>query len=585
MIGQTLNNRYMISTRLGKGAMGIVYRATDTQTGREVALKVISSQLAIEPEILERFKREGEALRQLKHPNIVEYIDAFEYQEQYVIVMEHVPGGNLFDMQRQGRMPIERVCQIALDLCDALIRAHRLNIIHRDIKPENVLMSQNGTPKLADFGLARLSQDTRMTRSGTQFGTPPYMAPEAWEGKTLDAQADIWSLGVLMFEMLTGRVPYNADTPLAVMNQVFTSQPPDLKRLRSNLPRHLVKIIKRMLAHDKKQRYQTMREVAVDLERNQAAPPPVHTNAKRLAMLGLGLIFIAGLVTGGIVLADNRRSSQVSAAPPATQAPIEDGQEEDGATILAATELTTATVTPTPGVGSTITAEDGATLVFIPEGEFIMGSDTAEEAQPVHRVNLAAFWIDQTEVTNAMYRKCVDDGACKQPRSTHSSSHPLYYGNPEFDNYPMIRVDWHTAKAYCSWAGRALPTEAQWEKAARGTTGRIYPWGNDLPNGGLLNYNNDVGDVTEVGSYPSGASIYGVLDMTGNVFEWTTTLYKPYPYEADDGREDLSVSDARVLRGGAWSSNGNFIRATTRIRSNPTNSTDYYGFRCALDFP
>ncbi len=293
MIGQTLNKRYKITSRLGKGAMGTVYRATDSQTSQEVALKVISGELSINPEMLERFKREGEALRQLKHPNIVGFLDAFEYEEQYVIVMEYISGGSLHELIKQGALPVERAQQIALDLCDALIRAHRLNIIHRDLKPENVLITADGIPKLADFGVARLNEGTRMTRSGTQVGTPYYMAPEAWEGKNLDAQADIWSLGVVLFEMLTGQVPFGGDTGPAVMNKVFTSQPPDLKRMRSETPSGLAKIVSRMLTRDKKRRYPTMREVAVDLERGQRATSVVAKakSPRRLpALIGIGVI-------------------------------------------------------------------------------------------------------------------------------------------------------------------------------------------------------------------------------------------------------------------------------------------------------
>ena len=269
MIGQKLNNRYEVTTRLGKGAMGTVYRAVDLQSGREVAVKVISSELAVDPAMLERFKREGEALRQLRHVNIVGFIDAFQHGELSIIVMEHVSGGSLYDLIKKGRLPIESAVQIALDLCDALIRAHRLKIIHRDIKPENILIDEDGTPKLADFGVARLSEGTRMTRSGVQVGTPYYMSPEAWEGKALDAQADIWSLGVVVFEMLTGQVPFGGDTPLAVMSRINTTPPPDLKKLRSDVPSSLAKIISRMLTRNKQRRYQTMREVAVDLEREQ----------------------------------------------------------------------------------------------------------------------------------------------------------------------------------------------------------------------------------------------------------------------------------------------------------------------------
>ena len=274
MIGQTLNNRYTILARLGRGAMGTVYRATDTQGRRDVALKVISSELAVDPAMLERFKREGEALSKLKHLNIVGFIDAFQHDEQAVIVMEHVEGGSLYDLIKKGPLPIEHAVQIALDLCDALISSHRLKIIHRDIKPENILIDNDGTPKLADFGVARLSEGTRMTRSGVQVGTPYYMAPEAWEGKTLDAQADIWSLGVVLFEMLSGQVPFGGDTPLAVMTKISTTPPPDLRKLRADVPPGLVRIIGRMLTRNKQRRYQTMREVAVELEREQQAMAP-----------------------------------------------------------------------------------------------------------------------------------------------------------------------------------------------------------------------------------------------------------------------------------------------------------------------
>ncbi len=301
MINQTLNNRYKITERLGKGAMGTVYKATDLQSEKVVAVKVIASDLAVDPSMLERFRREGETLRQLRHLNIVGFVDAFQYDDQYVIIMEYVSGGSLFELIKAGRLSIERAVQISLDLCDALIRSHRLKIIHRDIKPENVLIDEDGAPKLADFGVARLSEGTRMTRSGTQVGTPYYMAPEAWEGKTLDAQADIWSLGVVLFEMLTGKVPFGGDTGAAVMNKVLTTQPPNLKTLRNEAPSGMVKIVSRMLARDKKRRYQTMREIAVDLERGQQSItglPAIKVKSVRWlpAWISLGLVLAISAV-------------------------------------------------------------------------------------------------------------------------------------------------------------------------------------------------------------------------------------------------------------------------------------------------
>jgi peptide/nickel transport system substrate-binding protein len=268
MLGSTLNNRYRINVRLGAGAMGEVYRATDTNTNQEVAIKILARHLTFDPDMLERFRREGEALRQLRHSNIVGFVDTFQHEGQQVIVLEYVPGGSLHQLIKQGPLPIDQACRIALELCDALTRAHHLKIIHRDIKPENVLLAEDGTPKLSDFGVARLvSEGTRLTGTGTQVGTPFYMSPEAWQGQRLDGQADIWSLGVLLYEMLAGQVPFGGDTLVAVMNKVLTAPLPDLKPLRPEVPPELVKIVRKMLTRDKTKRYQTIREVGLDLER------------------------------------------------------------------------------------------------------------------------------------------------------------------------------------------------------------------------------------------------------------------------------------------------------------------------------
>jgi len=235
-----------------------------------------------------------------------------------------------------------------------------------------------------------------------------------------------------------------------------------------------------------------------------------------------------------------------------------------------------------PGVGSTKIGKDGAMLVYVPAGEFTMGSENGEsDEQPEDQVYLDAFWIDQTEVTNAMYEECVTDGDCTSPSPTSSYTRDDYYGNSEFKDYPVIYVDWDQANAYCSWADRRLPTEAEWEKAARGENAFIYPWGNDAPNNNLLNYNSALGDTTEVSNYPNGASPYGALDMAGNVWEWVSSLYQPYPYDAEDGRENLNSTDARVLRGGTWRDVDSVVRSADRFRGGPTSSFNYVGFRCS----
>jgi serine/threonine-protein kinase len=183
----------------------------------------------------------------------------------------------------------------------------------------------------------------------------------------------------------------------------------------------------------------------------------------------------------------------------------------------------------------------------------MMGSSYGESNErPVHSVYLDAFWIDQTEVTNAMYVKCVQDTACEVPSSTKSSTRDSYYGNPEFDNYPVINVSWDDAKTYCAWAGRRLPTEAEWEKAARGTDEHKYPWGNNQPNSNLLN--NNMNDTTEVGKYPNGASPYDALDMAGNVWEWVEDWQRDTYYANSPTSNPLGPDSGvyRGLRGGSW---------------------------------
>jgi len=235
-------------------------------------------------------------------------------------------------------------------------------------------------------------------------------------------------------------------------------------------------------------------------------------------------------------------------------------------------------------------------MVYVPAGEFWMGSteqeidavmaecedcnlDWLDEELQRHKVRVEGFWIDRTEVTNAQYRKCVDAGACSPPQKVSSRTRESYYGNPEYDDYPVIYVTWHQARAYAAWVGGRLPTEAEREYAARGPEGRTYPWGEDPPDERLLNYNRPGGDTTRVGDYPGGASWVGALDMSGNVWEWTSSLWESYPYDAADGREDPEAEGFRVLRGGWFGSTALWARSGARYCYGPYRSNDDFGFR------
>ena len=213
-------------------------------------------------------------------------------------------------------------------------------------------------------------------------------------------------------------------------------------------------------------------------------------------------------------------------------------------------------------------------MVFVPAGEFIMGGPEGEgevNEHPQRTVYLGAFYIGKHEVTNAEYKECVDAGACEPPSSNSSSTHDFYYGNPEYDNYPVIWVSWYDAKAYCEWKGMRLPTEAEWEKAARGTEARKYPWGNEFDSYKCNTSESGIGDTTEVGSFPDGASPYGAMDMAGNVWEWVADWYDAEYYSGEHRGE----------RGGSWFNHHGYVRCALRGMRYPDDRRSFLGFRVA----
>ena len=258
----------------------------------------------------------------------------------------------------------------------------------------------------------------------------------------------------------------------------------------------------------------------------------------------------------------------------------------------------TATPKRALGIGSTMVSEkDGMVLSYVPAGKFLMGAvegdvDAGLGSDPQHRVYLDAYWIDKTEVTNGQYAKCVATGACQAPKNRWSAEGHSYYGDSQYNNYPVMNVSWKDAQAYCAWAGRRLPSEAEWEKAARGSSDvRPYPWGDQTPTCALANFSDYdgtghecVGDTSAVGSYPAGASPYGALDMAGNLMEWVNDWYDYSYYGISPGSAPPgpATGTVKVLRGGYFGGGARQVRVDDRDTSNPAQRNSLIGFRCAV---
>jgi formylglycine-generating enzyme required for sulfatase activity/tRNA A-37 threonylcarbamoyl transferase component Bud32 len=499
--GDRVAERYVIEEPIGKGGMGMVYRAQDSLIEETVALKFMNPQLLRTEKGVRLFIHEAQIARRLRHENIVAVHDVSWTTEGILYLsMEFAEGQSLRRFLRKQRgdrrlVEVRLMVNVIRQVLAALDYAHRM-VIHRDIKPENVMLLSSERVKVLDFGLAKAVHEEVLRReaptpdSGRMVGTLAYAAPEQVRMQSVDLRADLYAVGLLMHELLTLRTPLD---PPATVPQV-----------RDDVSPSILAVLERALAPEKERRWSSAREFRVALE-----------NAFEESY--------------------RRRVTLIS---------------------------TTRQGTSTEG------------MVYLEGGNFLMGSNEVREEAPETEVHVAPYWMDRFPVTVAQYQKFLE--ATGRPE-------PKFWRDPQCNgpSQPVVGVTFADAQAFAAWAGKRLPTEAQWEFAARGQENRKYPWGNFPPDTTLCNFADYLGMPSIVTMHEDGQTPAGIHDLAGNVMEWTVDAFVPYQTQRADP-DVAAQAPRRAVRGGGWNSPAEELSCTARRGLFPEAQLPTVGFRCVL---
>ncbi|MGD2296005.1 MAG: protein kinase, partial [Candidatus Aminicenantes bacterium] len=273
-IGSTFADRYQVIEELGLGGMGRVYKVMDKSVSEKIALKLLNPEIASDEKTIERFRNELKLARQISHRHVCRMYDLSEAEDSPYITMEYISGEDLKSLiKRAGQVSVGKAVHIAGQICEGLVEAHRLNVIHRDLKPQNIMIDMEGNAKITDFGIARSTKTKGLTDTGVIIGTPEYMSPEQVEGREVDARTDIYSLGVILYELVTGRLPFEGDTPLSVAVKHKIEEPKPPQNFNIQIPQDLNSLILKCMAKDRNLRYQTAGELLDDLKKVKEGVP------------------------------------------------------------------------------------------------------------------------------------------------------------------------------------------------------------------------------------------------------------------------------------------------------------------------
>jgi formylglycine-generating enzyme required for sulfatase activity len=540
---------YVVERSIGQGGFAAVYLVRDLTLKRPLAVKVLTPDLLLSGTALERFRREAETIAQLAHPHIVPIHFIGGANDVFYLAMAYVDGESLADrIGREGRIGVDETARILREVASALDFAHRRGVIHRDIKPHNVLLEQEtGRALVTDFGIARTAEAASLTVSGMVIGTPAYMSPEQVTASPVDHRSDLYALGIVGYEMLTGRPPFGGDTPTETLMKRVAHPAEPVQRVRPDTPPALAEVVNRCLEQEPARRFATGGEI-VRLLGGAPSISAGHSTAElvrgarrsHLALLPALAAVILLVTAAGYWLLRGRETRE---PPPAPSAP------------------------PVP---------EG--MVVIPAGTYTVGrNDGRAWLRPAHQVALRAFALERTEVTVGAYRKFVAATGAQAPWST-----------PPDSLLPVSGVMWGEATAYCGWRypGRGrLPREEEWEAAARGPGALRYPWGATWQAGAANTQSAGRDAPAAVGSYPRGNTSLGVSDLIGNVWEWTSSRMEAYP----GGQAAPRSEGTYVIRGGGFNTLDALADATYRGWQPPTGASradlSATGFRCVVPLP
>ena len=590
-----------------------------------------------------QFKREGKTLAGLQHPNLPRVWDYFTENGNFYLVMDLIRGQSLDKLIGFQGLPEATVLQYADQLLDVLGYVHAQGVLHRDIKPANIIIQPDGRAILVDFGLVKVV-DGNVSSFSMRAMTPHYAPPEQYTGGTdarsdlYSLAATLYqAMGV---QLPTSAADQFAGQPLMALRQLRPDvstgtvkviekglQLDRAKRyqnavdMREALKNVTVKNAPPVKATpkplpEKKPILVTTPPVSVDhpAQQKQKTAFPLTRQAVAgiasiVAIILVAVVVIAALAAQPVTPSVKSTTDPTHSVAAVIDTPLPRPSVTPAATrtvlpsaTTVPTELPTITVAPTVRPAPTVTPISISTLIPLPKdsgghyylpvspgveialvkisaGEFLMGSTDGDsqasgDEKPQHKVTLDEYLIGKYEVTNAQY-------------APYAKAKGLNWLIPKGEeNHPVVNVSWDDAVAYCVWVSQVighnvmLPTEAQWEKAARGTDGRIYPWGNEAPDNTRANFNN--GGTTPVGTYPKGISPYGLLDMAGNVWEWVADWYSDTYYASSPASnpQGPTTGQIHVVRGGGWNFSSNGLRVAGRY--NPYNRLDFYGFRVVV---